>query len=116
MVPDSLVLNAASILRRLQAGKAPHVELVGEVEVGGRRAYRLRITSMKLAPGFEALYRELYVDAETYAPLMTSWHEKGVNRRGRSFSYLSRERIVERRVLPDTAENRKLLRVRGPTR
>ncbi|HST40305.1 MAG TPA: hypothetical protein VLK58_12395, partial [Conexibacter sp.] len=63
MVPDSLVLNAAQILRRLQSGNAPHVELLGEVKVSGRRAYRLRITSMKRDPGIFLTYRELYVDA-----------------------------------------------------
>jgi hypothetical protein len=116
-VPDSLTLRAARLMRRAQAGGGRNVELLGAAAVAGRRAYRLRTHGQRDGRWIRASRRELYVDARTYAPLRTTWHEHGVAQStGRPFTTDSTVTIVERRVLPDTEANRRLLRARGPTR
>jgi RNA polymerase sigma-70 factor (ECF subfamily) len=116
LVANSMILRAAAILRRAQAGRGPHVALVGEVTVGGRRAYRLRIDSIDAPPRHRG-YKELFVDAVTYAPLKLTQRTWGrSDNDGSRYDERVEEVIVERRLLDDTAQNRRLLEVRGPTR
>ncbi|MDW5595827.1 hypothetical protein VSS74_15875 [Conexibacter stalactiti] len=114
MVADSMSLRAAQILRRAQAGRGRHVALVGEAEVDGRRAYLLRVDSIDQPPHHG--YKQLFVDAATYAPLKQtqhSWGDSDVD--GVPYESFFEERILKRQVLADTEENRARLKVRGPT-
>lgn len=116
MVADSMSLRAAQILRRAQAGRGRHVELVGAAEVDGHRAYLLRIDSVDEPPRHRG-YKQLYVDAATYAPLKQTQHSWGVSDvDDKPYESFFEERVVERQVLADTEENRERLKVRGPTR
>lgn len=112
MVP-SVVTEAHALLRRAEAGDGT-VRLVGRTSVGGRAAYRLNVTGIE-DPARPGDHDELLVDTETYAPLSLRKHSEGIGADGHPFVTDYEERIVAQDTLPDTAEHRRQLELRGPT-
>jgi hypothetical protein len=104
-VPSTLLLDAQAVLR---AADPADVE---PARVDGRPAHRIVVTGEE-EPALPGDRDALLVDAETFAPLLLEKHSEGTAVDGKPFTYDYRERVVEQRTLPDTPENRSLLRLR----
>jgi hypothetical protein len=110
----SILFSAKAMLEAARRGDAKP-KLAGQEVVGGRKVYRLTITGADDAPALPGDRDELLVDAETYAPVLLRKHSEGLDVHGKPFTYDLSERVLEHETLPDTAENRRLLELRGPT-
>lgn len=105
--------QAHQLLAAAKQGDA-RVRLDGEEMVGGRRAHRLVIVAWDgLPPPIEGVEgrHELLIDAETYVPIAERLVETS-----RSVTYRLTEHVIGHTELSDTAENRKLLTLRGGAR
>ena len=116
MVPSALS-RSQEALRRAQRHD-DDVPMREEVR-DGRRVFVLTVTGfddgLRPLPGDRA---ELVVDAETYEPVSFSTFTRTRINWGRDkgewATHELEERVVSVRWLPDTAENRRFLEVRGP--
>ncbi|WP_320670535.1 hypothetical protein [Patulibacter defluvii] len=118
-IQPRLVFTAHELLEAARRGERD-VRLDGEATVDGRRTYRLVIANLdgeSAVPGIEDR-TELYVDAKTYDAVQYRTVSKGLTsvpgKPRVRFSNETTQRVTEWRELPDTAANRRLLRVGGP--
>jgi hypothetical protein len=109
----SPVFSAHKLFVQAQRGEK-RMRLLGQTTVGERRAWRLLVTGADEEP-LDGDRDELLVDAASYEPLELRRHSEQV-RDGERYTHDSSERVLDYRVLPDTAANRELLRVQGPLR
>ena len=101
------IFRAGELLRSARANR--DVKLLDDESVGGRDAYVLRWNEKRGEPTVEMT---LWVDKETYEPLRFTDHSWGNDVKGQPFDETFTETVLEFETLPDTAENRKLLRMR----
>jgi hypothetical protein len=103
-IPGELV-EARRLLLAARAD-ADGARLAGETVVDGRRALRLVVDEG----------RELLLDAETHRPVVLHVRERGVDPRGRAYTYELTERVLSYQELADTPANRRLLETGGAAR
>jgi len=116
MMVEEIVHRTSTLLRAAERRAARRGGVVEVVTHAGRPAYRLEVGGIeeRRFPGEE---RFLLIDAETYAPVMLGVEQAPLARGpyGRPIApYRYREEIEQIRELEDTAENRRLLELRGP--
>lgn len=111
-----LVFDAHRLLENAKRD-GDSARLDGEATIGGRRTYRLVVRERigpDPVPGIEER-TELYVDKETYEAVELRTTSKGRTApAGVRFTYELVQRVVGVDEVPDTAENRKVLELRGP--
>jgi RNA polymerase sigma-70 factor (ECF subfamily) len=110
----SIVFRAHELLSKAERadGKA---RLGGTETFEGRKVHRLVVTGVEEEP-LPGDRDVLLIDAETYQPVALRKHSEGNDVYGKPFTYDFIERVVDQRKLPDTEENRRLLKLGGPTR
>jgi hypothetical protein len=99
------IFRAGELLRSARAHR--DVELLDDGVVGGRDAHVLRWHEK---PNVEMT---LWVDKETYEPLRFTDHSWGTDVTGKPFDETFTETVLDFETLPDTPENRRLLKLRS---
>lgn len=111
LIGASVLLDARRLLQRAQDGD--RLVKMRQTTLDGRDAWLLTFSGVE-EPALRGDRNELVVDASTYEPLLLRKHSEGLDVEGRAFTNDFSERIESIRRLPDNAENRRLLEVRGP--
>src|SRR3954463_6247344 len=104
MTPE--LFQARTLLAKARAGQ--DVALDEHADAGGRPAYRLTWTETLPRLTIE---QTLWVDRDTYAPLQFTDHSHGLDAAGRPVDETYEATIANFRQLPDTPDNRRLLRM-----
>jgi hypothetical protein len=79
-----------------------------------RRRGAIRVESISVKPTGTST-REVWLDPQTYIPFRERRSERERDLHGRPVFLQTDLRVISRRTLPDTPENRRLLALRGPT-